>query len=679
MTVIFHTDGPVEKGGVYYGERPGGNDPAGYPQHAQGTVTTLDLPSGTRTVCQTTIAGLEPGGSYHFIAGDPRHGYSAPRRFRTVSRAPDRLRFAAGGDMKATREARLLLSEAAKREVLFAALGGDIAYCDGNLAAYRVWEDWLRNWEECMVTPQGYTIPFIVAIGNHEVRGGYGAKPEDGPFFFTYFGLGTTSYFSRSLGNLATLFVLDSGHVAAPGGAQAEWLERALASARDVPYKFAIYHVPMYSSSLPDDDRARTLRKSWLPSFDGHGLTAAFENHAHAFKRTQPLRAGVAAVGGTLYLGDGCWGVPPFPVGEKPRAHEDKVASLRHFWLVDITREGVEYRAVHQSGQVFDVYPTTASGRAQAERVYGMLQTLSKLRIEAAPYAYGVPIATTIRGQARNFGAEPLELRVNFIEPKDAEFAPAHQTVALEAGGNAQWISGLSTRQPAVLRMCRAVVSVAREGITLDDEIEVPLGFLRRATPATLADAPLDGSWPTGLPETPAMSGFLKRRSGEPAAQTTEGWIAATPAGLYLRVHGSDAELQARAPEKETTSPMDTRPRADELVELFVFRGGAPALHQYQLTRGGDAKASSWSLDQEQASPQASAARMCATEAAGYWIAEALIPWPELGFPAAPAAGTELRLDVARTHTRLGKAEISRWCNLEKSSYEWKSFGVAGF
>ena len=42
-----------------------------------------------------------------------------------------------------------------------------------------------------------------------------------------------------------------------------------------------------------------------MPLFDNYHLTAAFEHHDHAFKRTHLLRANQTDPGGTLYLGDG--------------------------------------------------------------------------------------------------------------------------------------------------------------------------------------------------------------------------------------------------------------------------------------------------------------------------------------------------------------------------------------
>jgi hypothetical protein len=43
------------------------------------------------------------------------------------------------------------------------------AYDNGIAACYRRWDEWFHYWEELMVTPGGYSIPILAAIGNHEV------------------------------------------------------------------------------------------------------------------------------------------------------------------------------------------------------------------------------------------------------------------------------------------------------------------------------------------------------------------------------------------------------------------------------------------------------------------------------------------------------------------------------
>ena len=89
---------------------------------------------------------------------------------------------------------------------------------------------------------------------------------------------------------------------------------------------------------------------------------------------------------GTLYLGDGCWGMPARKVDPELHWYEVKAASLQHFWCVDVSRSKVEYRAVNKTGQVFDVYPPNAAGANAAERIYESL-TRPKPAATAKPAA----------------------------------------------------------------------------------------------------------------------------------------------------------------------------------------------------------------------------------------------------------------------------------------------------
>lgn len=74
----------------------------------------------------------------------------------------------------------------------------------------------------------------------------------------------------------------------------------------------ALYHAPLYPSADPYyDPLATKLREAWLKIFDDYHFTTAFENHDHAYGRTKLLRNDKEDESGTLYIGDGAWGVDP--------------------------------------------------------------------------------------------------------------------------------------------------------------------------------------------------------------------------------------------------------------------------------------------------------------------------------------------------------------------------------
>jgi hypothetical protein len=269
-----------------------------------------------------------------------------------------------------------LLQQAARLSPAFGAVGGDIAYAGDMLTNYTKWDAWLDLWETNMVTPAGYTVPMVLAIGNHEVRGGSAASPTNAQFYFQYFAqTQERSYFLRTFGDNVAMFLLDSGHISPHDGAQTAWLDSQLTACEGFPHEFAAYHVPLYPSYRPFDGAGSVKgRQAWLPIFDKHHLTTAFEHHDHTFKRTKLLRENKPNPHGTLYLGDGCWGQSARKVESGLRWYEAKAASIQHFWCVDATRSRVEYRAFNKEGKVFDVYPVDAAGAKAAEKVYESLK-----------------------------------------------------------------------------------------------------------------------------------------------------------------------------------------------------------------------------------------------------------------------------------------------------------------
>lgn len=329
-----------------------------------------------RTLYRAQLTGLEPDTVYYLnlegskVANPDAEGCL---KVRTIPADDRPLRFATGGDMGVSNDTRMLLRHAASHSPDFAAVGGDIAYANGALNNAHLWDKWLSIYTEEMVTPDGFTIPLMLAIGNHEVKGAYNRNPSAAPFFFNYFGQDTEkSYFARQFGANLGFLVLDSGHTTTHAS-QVPWLEEQLQAYSDLKYRAAIYHVPLYPTRRDFMDQyARQGRKHWGPVFDAHDLTVAFENHDHTFKRSHLLRDGERATDGdgTLYLGDGCWGIKANQIQPGGRWYHDVCGSVQHFWLVDVSNEGLLYRAYDLDNVVFDVYPQSHPDAAAARAVF---------------------------------------------------------------------------------------------------------------------------------------------------------------------------------------------------------------------------------------------------------------------------------------------------------------------
>ncbi|MBI3850508.1 MAG: fibronectin type III domain-containing protein [Verrucomicrobia bacterium] len=376
ITVNYQTMEEADVSEVHCDTRSRNGKIEAYKFHATGTRHKIEGLQDGRTIHWVELTQLKPGTTYYFVAGDAKNGFTAERKFQTIPDGTQKLRFVDGGDMGTGPALQPLLRQAALQEPNFAVVGGDIAYAGDLLASFGLWDRWLDGWEQCMVTPKGFTIPMVLAIGNHEVRGGYGHSPTNAVFYFRYFAqVHDRSYYSRKFGKNFVIYLLDSGHITPQGGAQAAWLDAQLEADRDIPYRFAVYHVPLYPAYRPFEiGGSAVCRSNWLPIFDKHHLTTGFEHHDHVFKRTKLLRNNRVDEHGTLYLGDGCWGQGARKVSNVLRPYEAKAASIQHFWLVDVSRSRVEYRAINKEGKVFDVYPPDAKGAKDADKVYESLK-----------------------------------------------------------------------------------------------------------------------------------------------------------------------------------------------------------------------------------------------------------------------------------------------------------------
>jgi Purple acid Phosphatase, N-terminal domain/Calcineurin-like phosphoesterase len=379
MTVNYHTTSTDVPSQVFYDTVPRNGVVEEYAFSATGASHELlglsqESSDAARAIHVVELTSLTPGQTYYFIAGDATAGYTSEKMFRTI---PDSgaVRFITGGDMGTDFAVGQLLRQAAGQSPMAALIGGDVAYANADFGNWKDWDRWLDLWEDNMVTPEGHTVPIILAIGNHETTAGFFQflfPKLAAPFYFGYFAQEGRAYFVRELGPHARVFALDTSHVTSMTGAQQRFLDQELAATPAGVHTFALYHVPMYPShrAFGGLSMSMLVRNAWLSTFDAHGLTAAFENHDHMLKRTKRLRNNAPHPDGTLYLGDGCFGKTPRS-GEQARALEDPAelarlgltesylanwASTRHFWMVDVAADGsgVEFTAIGSNGDVVD-------------------------------------------------------------------------------------------------------------------------------------------------------------------------------------------------------------------------------------------------------------------------------------------------------------------------------------
>jgi hypothetical protein len=326
------------------------------------------------------LTNLQPGTIYEFGIGAQPQGPAHFWRFRTMpAELTHSVRFVAGGDMMHSRAMLDAMSRQAQRlDPDFAMFLGDLAYANGVTGTR--WIDWLQSWKEFSVAKDKRLIPIVLGIGNHEVRREAQRKNprEDAPFFYSLFQTPhNRSYYVLDFGKYLSLILLDSEHTQPIAGAQAQWLEEALRKRADQKFVFVGYHVPAYgttkapSGGTPlDGPKAVAIRKNWVPHFERYGITAAFENDHHNFKRTYPLRNHRRDdESGILYLGDGAWGVV---TREVPSPEVGwwlaKAEPRNHLWDVELHANGTAlFQAIDPAGEVFDRFELQRARPAPVE------------------------------------------------------------------------------------------------------------------------------------------------------------------------------------------------------------------------------------------------------------------------------------------------------------------------
>ncbi len=282
-------------------------------------------------------------------------------KFRTMPKDLSQpIRFVTGGDVyHEKRWMDRMNTLAARMDPAFVVFGGDLAYAHGGTNEEQItrWFDYFASWKKCAVAADGRLIPMLVSIGNHEVKGSYRKPLENARSFYTLFSSpGEQGYQCLDFGKYLSLLLLDSDHTHTIAGEQTVWLAKTLSARRKVPHVIPVYHTPAYPGyRVFDATQASEVRQHWCPLFDQHGVKLVFENHDHCFKRTLPIRGNKVDPQGTIYLGDGAWGVglrEPDP--KKPKWYIAKNGAIRHLYLVTLYPDARHVLAINEGGQIFD-------------------------------------------------------------------------------------------------------------------------------------------------------------------------------------------------------------------------------------------------------------------------------------------------------------------------------------
>jgi hypothetical protein len=310
-------------------------------------------------VYRCELTGLTPGTEYKFRIGD----LPAEHRFRTMpAKATDTIQFVSGGDAGTGEHAIATNKIAAAQEPYFALMGGDLAYDNGRSPG--TFQQFLRNYSEHMIDPQGRMIPLISCLGNHEVSSGYKTRREGATSYLSVFdGFYPEKTFGvLDIGDYLSLVLLDTEHVAPIAGEQTDWLARVLADRQSRSHLLVANHVPAYPSYRAIEAGGKGAgagnRQHWSPLFEKYNVDAVLEHHDHTFKRTHPLTGGLKDKNGVLYLGDGSWGKLRAPHTPAERPYLAAVGQAYHMTVHRLEGEHRFHIALEESGKVADVCMT---------------------------------------------------------------------------------------------------------------------------------------------------------------------------------------------------------------------------------------------------------------------------------------------------------------------------------
>jgi len=188
---------------------------------------------------------------------------------------------------------------------------GDLSYATGALA---LWDTWLTQ-----IEPVSSTVPYMVAIGNHEMGWRDSAVPgtdsqgECGRPYVTYFPFASQFYpmifadkdrsaevrrpqgydapwYSYNYG-MAHITIMSTEHDFSPTSAQYEWIKQDLQSVNrsSTPWVLFMGHRPMYVSSSFDGDHdalSINLQTYIQPLLEHNSVDMAFWGHHHSYQRS---------------------------------------------------------------------------------------------------------------------------------------------------------------------------------------------------------------------------------------------------------------------------------------------------------------------------------------------------------------------------------------------------------
>jgi predicted phosphodiesterase len=342
VTITWQTTTPSAGDVVLYDIVPRRGNASQYLHSATGLHHTYAGASGH--IHDVELTGLTPDTSYYFLCGGPGN-YSEERAFQTAPIMASDFAFVAGGDSRTNPEDRTQVSKAMRLfDPAFVLHSGDMVE-DGSMQG--LWASWFTDVEENWVGDNGYTLPLIPCLGNHE---------RNATHYYEQFALpGNEQWFYYDWGPALRIIVLNSeATVSQISTDQVNWLRRVLYSTSENTWKIVMFHRTLYSSG--GYSNSTDLITYWVPLFDKYHVDIVIQGHTHHYHRLKPMKNNAEVSSyeeGTMYLTSAGWGAPLYDFVEQPYSAYGKKAL--HFTLFQLYQNGtLHVEAKDVTGATFD-------------------------------------------------------------------------------------------------------------------------------------------------------------------------------------------------------------------------------------------------------------------------------------------------------------------------------------
>jgi len=302
--------------------------------------------------CLAKLSDLTPGQSYDYeiLLGDRGLTYN---KIRTAKTADQPFSFLVFGDSgRATQEQYILAARMAEHNVDFILHTGDLVYGKGERRHF--YERLFKPYEKMLAR-----TCFWPCVGNHDVQ-----EPVDQAPYFKVFELPENGppgvapehdyWFDCGAARIA---VIDSEHDEATLGEHvAPWLREVL-SETDALWKFVSFHRPPYTGGRHNP--CERIQRTLTSVFDDVGVDLVFNGHDHMYERTRPIRNGLPADDGPIYIVTGAGGAmlyDPAPPDERPRPEYIAVLSneLHSFTEIKVSGPVLSLEQIAIDGSILD-------------------------------------------------------------------------------------------------------------------------------------------------------------------------------------------------------------------------------------------------------------------------------------------------------------------------------------